>query len=290
MVVAAISIACAAPDNAPVLPPDIASLEAKAASGDADAAVQVGKMYLEGKGVPKDPAKALSYLQRAADQGNAAAQAGLGYLFAKGIAVAKNDEMAREWFRKSAEQGYAKGELNYGQFLRAGLGGEKDSAKGIEWINKAVDAGDKDAVFTLAEIYFLGENDALPDYKKAFSYAIVSAEAGNAGAQNIVGVCYRDGLGVERDMAKAEQWFLKAAEQGEAKAQSNLGHLIGINSADPARRLQATKWLVKAATQGEPMAKRTLGEVNPQIASALLIKEKAKQNRNAASADGSDSH
>src|SRR6185295_5186835 len=42
-------------------------------------------------------------------------------------------------------------------------------------------------------------------------------------AQHNLGVCYRDGKGVEKDYAEAVKWFRKAAEQGHLAAQESLG-------------------------------------------------------------------
>lgn len=44
------------------------------------------------------------------------------------------------------------------------------------------------------------------------------AEQGNAEAQYSLGVCYRCGDGVEKNLEEAIKWYRKAAEQGYAKA------------------------------------------------------------------------
>ena len=46
-----------------------------------------------------------------------------------------------------------------------------------------------------------------------------SAEAGNAKAQCDLGVCYYDGLGIDKDYNKSMEWFDKSAKQGYAEAQ-----------------------------------------------------------------------
>ena len=45
------------------------------------------------------------------------------------------------------------------------------------------------------------------------------AEAGDAVAQNNLGICYYKGSGVEKDVAQAVTWWHRAAEQGHAEAQ-----------------------------------------------------------------------
>ena len=46
------------------------------------------------------------------------------------------------------------------------------------------------------------------DYDHAFSYFQISGEIrGYAPAQNMLGVCYRDGLGTQQDSAESERYF-----------------------------------------------------------------------------------
>ena len=64
------------------------------------------------------------------------------------------------------------------------------------------------------------------DYDRAFAYFQISGEVkGYAPAQNMLGVCYRDGLGVEQNLAEAEKFFKLAAEQRDAEATANLKSL-----------------------------------------------------------------
>ena len=52
------------------------------------------------------------------------------------------------------------------------------------------------------------------------------AEAGDAEAQNNLGLMYFNGRGVAQDDAEAVAWYRRAAEQGFANAQYNLGALV----------------------------------------------------------------
>ena len=51
----------------------------------------------------------------------------------------------------------------------------------------------------------------------------LAAEQGDAEAQCKLGLRYRDGDGVSKDLEEAVKWFRKAAEQGYAEAQVHLG-------------------------------------------------------------------
>ena len=79
--------------------------EKAAAQGDPYAAYRLGKLYLMGKDVPKDSAKALEYLNASARQGSQYAQYTLGKLYLTGEGVAQDREQAYRWFQASASQG-----------------------------------------------------------------------------------------------------------------------------------------------------------------------------------------
>ena len=49
------------------------------------------------------------------------------------------------------------------------------------------------------------------------------AAAGDAAAQNRLGLISQNGEGVTQDYAEAIKWYLKAAQQGYDAAQKNLG-------------------------------------------------------------------
>jgi len=72
----------------------------------------LGIQYLEGEGVPKDVAIAVSWYRLAADQGYAAAQHALGRHYSKGEGVPKDAAVAVTWYRLAADQGYAQAKID----------------------------------------------------------------------------------------------------------------------------------------------------------------------------------
>ena len=60
---------------------------------------------------------------------------------------------------------------------------------------------------------------------EAIKWYRLSAEQGNAHAQNNLGVMYEKGQGVPQNDAEALKWFRKSAEQSNAVAQKNLGFM-----------------------------------------------------------------
>lgn len=102
------------------------------------------------------------------------------------------------------------------------------------------------------------------DYAMALAQWRPLAEAGNAEAQQALGMLYAGGFGVEKDMARAVAWYLKAADQGRAHAQYLVAaaYLQGIGvDRDPAAFV---RWCRRAADQGHPAAQFLLGMAHHQ--------------------------
>ena len=102
----------------------------------------------------------------------------------------------------------------------------------------------------------------------AFRYAcrytpelVKKAEAGDAEAQNTLGMSYLMGSGITQDPKKALTWFKKSAEQGNASAQCSLAacYLSGIGADKDEEK--AVKWYTKAAKQGNEDAKEALEKI-----------------------------
>ena len=78
-----------------------------AEAGDAQAQQNLGSMYTEGKGVPKDYAEAIKWFRKAAAQGNALGQFNLGVMYHRGYGLQKNNVQAYAWTGIAAANGNA---------------------------------------------------------------------------------------------------------------------------------------------------------------------------------------
>lgn len=254
--------------------PPLDELQAKAGEGDAEAQYQLGRAYARGHGVPVDMKRAFELFLAAAKQGHVKAMSSTGYLYIRGDGVEADPAAAAEWSRQAAEAGSPAGQMNYGWIVRTGHGVKASNHDGIAWIQKAADGGFSEAQYTLGLLFLLGdEQQPTPEPERALKILRPLAEAGHARAQNLLGVAYRDGLGLSApDPEAAQEWFRKAALQGERKAQSNLGHLLGEPVASNPNREEALKWLLISEANGEITAKRTLQELSPAIDPGLLAK------------------
>ena len=63
------------------------------------------------------------------------------------------------------------------------------------------------------------------DYQSALDRWEPLARAGNVRAQNNIGACFAEGLGVERNPELAVKWLTSAADGGDPVAQRNLAAL-----------------------------------------------------------------
>ncbi len=97
------------------------------------------------------------------------------------------------------------------------------------------------------------------DYQQGLAIFRPLAESGNADGQTILGVMYRDGLGVNEDAVKAVLWFSKAAEQGHEYGQNNLGLMYREGHGVFKDYIKAVYWFRKAAEQGNAEGQYHLG-------------------------------
>ncbi|MBT5821530.1 MAG: sel1 repeat family protein, partial [Rhodobacteraceae bacterium] len=61
-----------------------------------------------------------------------------------------------------------------------------------------------------------------------------AARSGNADAEELIGVMYALGLGVEQDYERAFEWYLRSAMKGQPGAQSGVGWYYEVGLGMPA--------------------------------------------------------
>ena len=96
------------------------------------------------------------------------------------------------------------------------------------------------------------------EYEKALSTVRPLAEKGDATAQYLLGEMYWNGLGLQKDTAKAADWFRKASDQGLASASSRLAGYYGSfdNNKGDAQFIAYSR---KAAEQGDTVSQVLIG-------------------------------
>lgn len=204
--------------NADVKKSAFDSLRALARSGNASAMLAVGKCYLDGEGVAKDPK--LAYL---------------AYL-------------------KAAEADSTEAMYQVAHCLQDGIGISKNAPSGMSWLKKAAEHNHLRAIAEIAEDLFgkYDRNHSLGPSIKKWSEKGALLEIPEC--QRIFGVCHEFGINMPANPQLAFSWYSKAAKNGDARAAVivALCHLEGVGTlVDENRGLLLLK---DAATNSNPHA------------------------------------
>ena len=114
-------------------------LDRLARQGDRVAQVNLGRMYEDGLGVPKDFERATELYRKAWEQGDLYAEFKL--MYAKGAGVPEDAAKAAAWYRSAAEQGFAHAMYELGSMHLQGKGVPADEDQALEWFHKAAELG-----------------------------------------------------------------------------------------------------------------------------------------------------
>ncbi len=100
------------------------------------------------------------------------------------------------------------------------------------------------------------------EFDAAMEQLLPAAQSGNADAEELIGVMYALGLGVERDDARAFEWYLRASMKGHPGAQSGVGWYYEVGRGMPAPDLvRGYMWYVLSAIGGDPDAAMSQEEI-----------------------------
>ncbi len=99
-------------------------------------------------------------------------------------------------------------------------------------------------------------------FNAAYNALWPAARSGNADAEELIGVMYAMGLGVERDDQRAFEWYLRSSMKGHPGAQSGVGWYYEVGRGMPAPDLvRAYMWYTLSAIGGDPDAAISFEEV-----------------------------
>ena len=98
-------------------------------------------------------------------------------------------------------------------------------------------------------------------FVEAMQEFLPAAQAGNADAEELIGVMYAMGLGVERDDRRAFEWYLRASMKAHPGAQSGIGWYYEVGRGVAKDLVRAYMWYVLSAIGGDPDAAISQEEV-----------------------------
>ncbi len=103
-----------------------------------------------------DYATALKELMPLAEKGNSEAQVILGKMYMLGRGVLKDPDQAMRWFKASGAQGNAEAQFFIGSYY---LLPRRNMAEGVRWLQLSSEQGNQDAQLLLGKTYMEGTRD-----------------------------------------------------------------------------------------------------------------------------------
>jgi hypothetical protein len=230
----------------------------QAQTGDLDAQTALGYAVAMSavSGIPMETANAEQLLRQAAGKGYAPALAVMGRI----CEARKDDRTAFAWFLKAAEAGDLEAMISVASKLSRGIGVEKNAGESAGWLRKAADAGAPSAMQALAFACVHG-NGVEKNQEEALSWIRKASDLGNSGSMAYLGRLYENGdWGVQKDPREAANLYRKAAEAGNGWAMKNLGWLYQNGLGVEKDGNEAVAWYRKSAQTGESGGYLHLGE------------------------------
>jgi len=181
----------------------------------------------------------------------------LAYGLTAGWFGENDDGKAIEIWRKLARRGYDKAMNSLGWLYCDGRGLNRSLRWARYWFRKAMECGNVFAVSNLANSYIFAPKGQR-DYNLAFELAQKSANLSDPEGYNLLGLCYRYGYGVEKDLTEAFEWYQKAYNSGAGPCSAyNLAQCYRKGRGVPQDLSKARDLYLEAQAGGFPI------DVNP---------------------------
>jgi serine/threonine protein kinase/TPR repeat protein len=188
--------------------------------GQTEAMVTVGQMLASGRGVQApDLTEAAVWFSKAAEHGDPAGMYVLAecHLFGKG--VPKDPRRAVELLTAASALNNPRAMNLLGDIYRKGVPGvtEPNFSESVKLFSRSQELGFLDAQGNLGVLYIYGQG-VPKDERKAFELFQDGAEKGNPLCMFFSAMCFEGGVGVEVDRKAARTWYVRAAQGGNRTA------------------------------------------------------------------------
>ncbi len=262
-----------------------------AENGDMEGMEEVAFCYLNAEGTDKDQDKGIEWFEKAAKLGS---QKGFGNL--RDLYCDKYGEQSGEqkWFdllNEVADDGYFSAMVILANCYLDGDGVEQDISKGMSFLDRAVEGEYGDACVSKGLYLFRGEYGLTEDMKEGIRLWEIAADQDNPVACHNLGVCYKEGDGVEQDSTRAIDYFTRAMELGYTDAILQLGYMYYDGEIVEKDDKKAFDYYEKAYSEGSIQGAYCLGimyaygkGVEQDLVKALELYEYAAENDHALAA------
>lgn len=156
-----------------------------------------------------------------AEKGNPNFQFSLGKLYDRGEYIEQDFLQAAHWYEMAANQGESRAQNNLGCLYLDGEGVDKDFEKALYWFEKSAKQDNSYAILNIGEYY----REVKKDYKTAMKYYKKAEKLEPKLSWYLMGLLYKDGLGVKKDLKKAKTLFKKSADKGFKEAAEALAEM-----------------------------------------------------------------
>jgi len=222
-------------------------------AGNADGGFYLARMLELGLGVERNELSARALFLAAADKGSAKALNRVGLMYYRGEAgVLQNYDEAVSAFRKAHKAGDREAMFNLAELTLNGVGLEADPASAIALYQQAADAGHIGALNVLGLAYKNGSK-VDRNYKKARGFFEKAATQGNPIALFQMATIYENGLGVGKDLVTAHQYYNLASALGFGEAAEGLKRVQANMKQEEVQQAQqkARDWKPAETAQGD---------------------------------------
>jgi TPR repeat protein len=207
----------------------LASLQSRAATGEADAAYALATLLDSQRTqdeitLPKDDKAAFTLYEQAARAGNVQAEYATGRAYQTGRGVTPDAALATAWYRAAALSGLAPAQTSLGFAYQTGLGITRDNSSAAFWFSRAAAQSDAAGETALGYLYLYGQGVA-QDQPRGVALFSQAAAQNFAPAFLALGFCYAQGLGTAQNLPLATSYFLKADQSGVPQAKAALAML-----------------------------------------------------------------
>ncbi|GHG95020.1 tetratricopeptide repeat protein [Comamonas sp. JC664] len=236
-----------------------------ARAGRVEAMTNVALHLEHGDGIRQDVPEAMRWMRKAAGLGDgvAAFNLALCYEQGRGPGVRPNPRLAEQWYRRSLALGFPPSRGNLAAVLSKSPRQERMKEAIALWLADAR-RGDVKNLRFVAECFEVGRG-VRKNLKRAIQLYKQAAEAGDAGAQCVLGWLCLEGVGGPVDLLGAFKWYQLSAKQGDASALYSLGGMYLDGNGAPKSKARALQCFKKAAEQGHAKSKASLKELGVDV-------------------------
>ncbi len=280
--------------------------------GHVVAMYNLGLMYEQGYGVPKNNVEAIKWYRKAENQDYLPATGTLGRLYLKSADAKDQKERAFTLLTRAASQGDAPSQASLGYMYQEGIITSPDLTKAVELFRLAVSKNNSRAMVYLAQLYESGFGGS-SNTDAVLSLYQQAAQLGNPVAMRKLSNLYQSGGIIPKSEGISLHWKIKAdqAEKKSARvefikqyysemanwarshetlkdavAMRTLGILYAEGLSVPKDLSQAREWFIKAGRLHDIPSWRNLGMMYERGLGVEADKSKARKWYKTAASEG----